>query len=53
MPRGRIDVDLTREELDRRRANWTPPPMPPVPKGYLRRYAREATSADRGAILED
>ena len=53
VPRGRIDVDLTREELDRRRANWTPPPMPPVPKGYLRRYAREATSADRGAILED
>lgn len=53
VPRGRIDVDLTREELDRRRANWTPPQLPPVPKGYLRRYAREATSADRGAILED
>ena len=53
MPRGRIDVDLTREELDRRRANWTPPQLPPVPRGYLRRYAREATSADRGAILED
>ena len=53
VPRGRIDVDLTREELDRRRANWTPPQLPPVPRGYLRRYAREATSADRGAILED
>lgn len=48
VPHGRIDVDLTQEELDIRRAKWTPPQMPPVPRGYLRRYAKEATSADRG-----
>ena len=53
VPHGRIDVDLTQEELDIRRAKWTPPQMPPVPRGYLRRYAKEATSADRGAILQD
>ena len=53
VPHGRIDVDLTQEELDIRRAKGTPPQMPPVPRGYLRRYAKEATSADRGAILQD
>ena len=46
-------LGLTQEELDIRRAKWTPPQMPPVPRGYLRRYAKEATSADRGAILQD
>jgi dihydroxy-acid dehydratase len=49
--RGMLNVALSDEELARRRANWQPPRRKEL-TGWLRRYARLATSADKGAILE-
>ncbi len=39
------------EELERRRALWKAPPLPSG-NGYLARYARFVTSADKGAVLD-
>lgn len=47
----RLDVLLSKEELDSRRANWQKP-EPKVKSGYLSRYARLVTSASTGAILK-
>ena len=46
-----LDIELTEEELERRRAAWKPPKQR-VKRGYLARYARLVTSADKGAILK-
>ncbi len=51
IPAGTIDVQLSREELDARRSAWVAP-MPRITRGYLARYARMATSADTGAVLD-
>ena len=45
-----INVDVTDEELARRKAEWTPR-KPNVTTGYLARYASLVTSADKGALL--
>ena len=45
-----IELLVSDEELERRRANWSYTPAPV--EGYLKRYAREAKSADQGGILE-
>jgi dihydroxy-acid dehydratase len=45
-----LNVKITQDELDRRRATWTPP-QPKVEKGWLGRYARMVTSGSRGAVL--
>ena len=53
-----IDIDnhslnfkVSDEELERRRAKWQPK-EPNVTTGYLARYAKLVTSANKGAILE-
>lgn len=46
-----LDMDVSDEELARRRANWKPR-QPKVTTGYLARYAAMVTSGNRGAILE-
>jgi dihydroxy-acid dehydratase len=46
-----INMKVSDEELARRRENWVPK-MKEV-SGYLKRYARQVTSADRGAVLRD
>ena len=46
----RVDVRLSDEELQARRATWTPPP-PRVTSRWLRRYAKLVTSAGTGAVL--
>ena len=46
-----IDVRLSPEELEKRRAQWTPK-EPSITTGYLARYASLVTSGNRGAILE-
>lgn len=53
VPHGRIDVDLTQEELDIRRAKWTPPQMPPVPRGYPPPLCQGGHLGGPGAILQD
>ena len=45
-----INVDITDEEMEKRKAEWTPR-KPNVTTGYLARYASLVTSADKGAIL--
>jgi dihydroxy-acid dehydratase len=46
----KVELRVSDEELDRRRTQWTPK-EPRVKTGYLARYAKLVTSADRGAIL--
>lgn len=46
-----IELDVSKEELERRKANWTPR-EPKVTTGYLARYAKMVTSGNRGAVLE-
>jgi len=51
IPNSTLNVNLSDEELARRRAEWQMPERPEL-WGWLARYAKMATSADRGAILE-
>lgn len=46
-----IHLDVSDEELAKRKAKWTAP-EPKVKTGYLARYAKLVSSADKGAILE-
>lgn len=46
-----IDVDVTDEELEKRRSNWVPR-QPEITTGYLARYAALVSSGNKGAILE-
>jgi len=49
IPGRRLDVGLTQEEFDTRRAAWKP--MPPIyTKGVLAKYARSVSSASEGAV---
>ncbi|MBQ7159870.1 MAG: dihydroxy-acid dehydratase [Treponema sp.] len=47
----KITLEVSDEELAKRKANWKPLP-PKVTTGYLARYAKLVSSADKGAILE-
>ena len=51
IPNLSIHLDVSDEELAKRKANWTPR-EPKVTTGYLARYAAMDTSGNRGAILE-
>ena len=46
-----INVRVSDEELEKRRAAWKPR-QPKITTGYLARYAALVTSGNRGAILE-
>ena len=47
---GKLDVRLSDDELEARRAAWQPP-APKYTTGVLSRYAKLVTSADKGAYL--
>ena len=47
----KITLEVSDEELASRRAQWVCPP-PKVTTGYLARYAKLVSSADKGAILQ-
>ena len=47
----KIKLEVSDEKLEKRRAEWKAPP-PKVSSGYLARYARFVSSADKGAILQ-
>ena len=51
IPANTINVKVSDEELNARKAKWQPR-EPKVTKGYLARYAKMVTSADKGAVLE-
>ena len=48
---GLLSVRVSDEILTERRAKWVAP-EPKIKKGYLSRYTRLVSSADKGAILE-
>ncbi|MBX6753567.1 dihydroxy-acid dehydratase [Thermorudis peleae] len=48
----RLDVEVPAEELEARRAQWTPP-APRFTHGVFARYAALVTSASEGAVLRD
>ena len=50
IPNCSIELKVSDEELARRRANWVCP-EPKVKTGYLARYAKLVSSADKGAVL--
>ena len=50
IPANRILVDVSDEELARRRAAWKPR-TPRVTTGYLARYAKQVSSGCTGAVL--
>ena len=51
IPGHSIELKVDADTLARRKAEWVCP-EPKIKTGYLARYARLVTSADRGAVLE-
>jgi dihydroxy-acid dehydratase len=47
----RIHLDVTGEELARRRNNWTPPRLP-TDRGYVHLYVNHVMQASKGADLD-
>ncbi|NLM27702.1 MAG: dihydroxy-acid dehydratase [Clostridiaceae bacterium] len=50
IPAGKINVNLSQEEINKRLQSWKAP-EPRIRTGYLGRYARLVTSASKGAVL--
>ena len=48
---GKLEVNVTEEELAERRSRWICPP-PKVTDGYLGRYAKLVSSASKGAVFK-
>ncbi|MEN2995196.1 MAG: dihydroxy-acid dehydratase [Thermodesulfovibrio sp.] len=51
IPKRKLEVLISEAEIKRRLKDWKPPKQK-VKKGYLLRYTRSVSSADKGAILE-
>lgn len=51
IPANKINVEISDEEMQIRKAQWKPR-EPKITTGYLARYASLVTSGNRGAILE-
>ncbi len=51
IPTGKLHVELSEQELAHRFEQWEQPDQSGL-RGWLARYARMATSANRGAVLE-
>ncbi|MBI5788493.1 MAG: dihydroxy-acid dehydratase [Candidatus Schekmanbacteria bacterium] len=50
IPARRLDLNVTDQELARRKALWSAP-EPKIKSGYLRRYAKTVSSATTGAVV--
>ena len=51
IPNNSLNVDVSDEELAKRKEKWLPR-EPKITDGYLRRYAALVTSGNRGAVLD-
>ena len=51
IPAGKVELKVSDEELERRRANWQAP-VPRITTGWLGRYAKLVSSANTGAVLK-
>ncbi|MBN1246028.1 MAG: dihydroxy-acid dehydratase [Anaerolineae bacterium] len=52
VPNRLLHLEVSDEEIAARMARWTPP-APKFKRGYLALYSRLATSASRGAVIEN
>jgi len=50
IPARKLDLQVSAEELERRRNNWKPP-EPKIKTGILARYRNSVTSASNGSVL--
>ncbi|BCU69295.1 dihydroxy-acid dehydratase [Stygiolobus caldivivus] len=48
--KGKLEVELTAEELKKRKDEWSPPP-PRYKSGLLAQYSKLVSSSSRGAVL--
>jgi L-arabonate dehydrase len=48
----RLHLDVSEEELDRRRKSWKAPVLPRTDRGYSQLYIRHVQQADKGADLD-
>ena len=51
IPEGKLELKVDEATLAKRKEKWTCPP-PNVTKGYLARYAKLVSSANKGAVVE-
>jgi dihydroxy-acid dehydratase len=51
IPEKQLNLEISKEDIERRRAVWTPL-EPKIKHGYLARYAKLVTSANTGGILK-
>ena len=51
IPARVLRVNVSDEELEKRRANWHPPVQELT--GYIKRYAQHVTSGAKGAVFDD
>jgi dihydroxy-acid dehydratase len=52
IPARKMELLVSQEEIEARRAGFIPPKRPPL-SGYLKRYAKMVSSADTGAVLKE
>jgi dihydroxy-acid dehydratase len=52
IPKKKITLKISQEEIDKRKKSFKPKP-PAIKSGYLGRYAKLVTSANTGAIFEE
>ncbi|RKX61550.1 MAG: dihydroxy-acid dehydratase [Thermodesulfobacteriota bacterium] len=50
IPARKLSLQVTEQKLDQRRSTWKPM-EPRITQGYLARYARQVSSASKGAIV--
>ena len=50
IPNRKLELEVSDEELSKRRANWVKP-EPKIKTGYLARYAKMTSSASTGAVV--
>lgn len=48
---GKLHLDVTESVLEERRKKWKPPASTAGDRGYLARYQKLVTGADKGAVL--
>ncbi|OGO80828.1 MAG: dihydroxy-acid dehydratase [Clostridiales bacterium GWC2_40_7] len=51
IPSGKLNIEVSDEEINKRMKEWTAP-KPRITTGYLGRYARLVSSASTGAVLK-
>ena len=51
IPQRTLNLDVPQEEIERRLARWSAPPLKREVLPYLKRYSALVTSASTGAVL--